>query len=276
MKIVLLTNDSIQTNGLALLLKAGGLPLVRVITVRKRRSDRNPRRSDLMRYLWRRLWSYIRTSPRTRKALRLEYLCEQEATRQLAEWIDQRLAGLEIRPVKSTITDSVNSVEVHQILEEENPDLCLVWGTGILSSKTLSIGPAFINVHTSILPHYRGTRSEFWQCYHQDFQNLGVTFHYIDKGVDTGGIIEQVHLPQEVIKEPFLLRLENTKLILNEYPRIVRSLLDRNIPDGLEQPMTVAKTYKYSDITKSKRAEVYGRLLSDDSLKQIIQKKGKS
>ena len=48
-----------------------------------------------------------------------------------------------------------------------------------------------INIHRGIAQKYRGLDSEYWAIYHEDYQNIGVTIHYIDKGLDTGDVILQ-------------------------------------------------------------------------------------
>jgi Formyl transferase len=50
---------------------------------------------------------------------------------------------------------------------------------------------ATVNVHFGISPHYRGENTIFWPLYFGDYENVGFTLHYIDKGVDTGNILAQ-------------------------------------------------------------------------------------
>ena len=55
------------------------------------------------------------------------------------------------------------------------------------------------NVHPSLLPTHRGCSSTPWAIIEGD-QITGVTFHYIDEGIDTGNIILQAAIqidPQE-------------------------------------------------------------------------------
>lgn len=49
---------------------------------------------------------------------------------------------------------------------------------------------AAINAHPSLLPKYRGPNPYFWTIRNQE-QISGVTFHLIDKGLDTGAILAQ-------------------------------------------------------------------------------------
>ncbi len=89
------------------------------------------------------------------------------------------------------ITD-INSKMGQELLRKLKPNLLLTIGGRVLKSDTIAIPKAgVINLHTSILPKYRGLASEFWALHYNDLQHIGVTVHYIDPGVDTGDIILQ-------------------------------------------------------------------------------------
>lgn len=47
----------------------------------------------------------------------------------------------------------------------------------------------FLNLHPSLLPHYRGPEPLFWQL--RDGARTGATVHYMDEGLDTGDIAAQ-------------------------------------------------------------------------------------
>jgi len=51
----------------------------------------------------------------------------------------------------------------------------------------------FLNLHPSLLPHYRGPTPLFWQL--RDGAPTGVTVHYLDEGLDTGDIAAQAAVP---------------------------------------------------------------------------------
>jgi len=49
----------------------------------------------------------------------------------------------------------------------------------------------FLNVHPSLLPHYRGPAPLFWLFQRDDQKQRGVTIHLMDQGLDTGPIVHQ-------------------------------------------------------------------------------------
>ncbi|HMK20017.1 MAG TPA: formyl transferase [Chitinophagaceae bacterium] len=89
----------------------------------------------------------------------------------------------------------VNTEEGRTLLNQLNPDLIIVNGTRIISKKTLeSIHSTFINIHTGITPAFRGVHGGYWAVATGKKGLFGTTVHYVDAGVDTGGIIEQVFI----------------------------------------------------------------------------------
>jgi folate-dependent phosphoribosylglycinamide formyltransferase PurN len=89
--------------------------------------------------------------------------------------------------------DKLSSTKGRELLQELKPDLLVVNGTRILSKKTLeSVPAAFVNIHTGITPAYRGVHGGYWSVAKGEKNFFGTTIHYVDAGVDTGDIIEQV------------------------------------------------------------------------------------
>src|SRR5436190_8093626 len=88
---------------------------------------------------------------------------------------------------KTVLTDNVNSEAAYQFLQGEAPDLVVAFATGILRKRTFKTGRlGTINVHTALLPDYRGFWPEFWQVYDKAYATTGITIHFIDEGLDTG------------------------------------------------------------------------------------------
>lgn len=90
---------------------------------------------------------------------------------------------------------SVNDSECIAAIEKLNPDVIIVIGTRIISSKVLeSTSALFINFHTGITPQYRGVHGAYWALVSNDKENCGATVHKVDKGIDTGEIIKQSNI----------------------------------------------------------------------------------
>lgn len=89
-------------------------------------------------------------------------------------------------------TKSVNSEDFRKQLLRINPDIILVGSWGEKFEKATFDIPkvAAINAHPSLLPKYRGPNPYFWVIRNQEAVS-GITFHLIDKGLDTGAILAQ-------------------------------------------------------------------------------------
>ena len=93
--------------------------------------------------------------------------------------------GLEVfQPEKIKSPDSL------KVLQSWKPDLGVVAAYGQLLSESVLSLPTHgcLNVHTSILPKYRGAAPIQWAIHDQQ-KETGVTIMKMDKGMDTGDII---------------------------------------------------------------------------------------
>jgi folate-dependent phosphoribosylglycinamide formyltransferase PurN len=106
--------------------------------------------------------------------------------------------GLDITPMPEKCyreVNSLNSEESRMLLQKLNPDLIIVNGTGIISKKTIEcVSAPFINIHVGITPMFRGVHGGYWAMATGKKDFFGATIHYVDRGVDTGGIIEQAFI----------------------------------------------------------------------------------
>ena len=93
----------------------------------------------------------------------------------------------------------VNSKECHAALQQVSPSVVIVVGTRIIKQQTLDcIEAPFINYHPGMTPKYRGMNGAYWTLANDDRDNLAVTVHLVDAGVDTGPILYQEHLEMPV------------------------------------------------------------------------------
>lgn len=110
------------------------------------------------------------------------------------------LSEKSIEEEKLNYVSSVNDLECISILKDLSPDVIIVNGTRIISSKVLeSTSALFINTHVGITPQYRGVHGAYWALVKDDKANCGVTIHKVDKGIDTGDLIKQATI--EVSKQ---------------------------------------------------------------------------
>ena len=103
--------------------------------------------------------------------------------------------------------ERVRKPEAVERIRQEEPDLIVVAAFGqILPQKLLDI-PKYgcINVHTSLLPKYRGAAPIQWAIINGE-KKSGVTIMQMDAGLDTGDILMQEELeldPKETAETLF-------------------------------------------------------------------------
>jgi hypothetical protein len=85
---------------------------------------------------------------------------------------------------------SVNSPETIELLALLKPDVVVVNGTRIISSRVLdSISCPVINTHAGLTPGYRGVHGGYWALAEGRPDEVGTTVHLVDSGIDTGRVL---------------------------------------------------------------------------------------
>ena len=102
--------------------------------------------------------------------------------------------GLDDAPFPDSVTrvPSVNGEEARAALRALDPAVVVVNGTRIIGRETLrAVDVPFLNVHAGITPAYRGVHGAYWALADGRPDLAGSTVHYVDEGIDTGGIVAQ-------------------------------------------------------------------------------------
>lgn len=195
-----------------------GIDLVGVLAIHRPAS----RRTKLKRWFDR----TFRTPKRERQVRRIEARLAQEAdkvfaekARPPAEWPATTVLKLTADPNGTDATGWLSGLEL---------DLLAVTGAPILRQPVFSL-PKYgtLNMHSSLLPAYRGTQAEFWQVTEDRLDTCGITVHFIDEGVDTGGIV--VQQPTEITSgtSPQMVRTYNLLQALQTVPEAVLRVLNK-------------------------------------------------
>lgn len=94
-----------------------------------------------------------------------------------------------------------------------------------------------INYHNSLLPKHRGMNAEAWTIFEGD-TTAGITWHLVDKGIDTGRILYQKTIP---------LHDDTTSIsLLQTQGREAKLLLAAHLPallEGKAAPMDVSEAH---------------------------------
>ncbi len=143
----------------------------------------------------------------------------------------------------------VNAVATVHWLEQHQPRLMAVAGAPILRADLLSVPRAgTLNMHSALLPRYRGTRAEFWQVHNDDLDCAGITIHYVDTSVDGGDIVARLPQNPAAGSSPWAMRAQNQLNGLQFYPETVCAVL-QGTATRAAQSGTSERAYRFSDIT---------------------------
>ena len=104
----------------------------------------------------------------------------------------------EERKIKIFSYDEIKDRKLRPALEKLNIDLLLVFAFGhIISEDLLNVAKhGSFNIHTSLLPKYRGAAPIQRSIINCD-RETGITFMKMDAGLDTGPIVKSVRFPIE-------------------------------------------------------------------------------
>jgi len=155
-------------------------------------------------------------------------------------------------------TDSVNSSHFVKYIRDNNITLLISIAIGEkFSQQTLAHIEYPLNVHSSILPRYRGVMGLFWAHLNND-DKAGVSVHKMVMNFDAGPIFGQCEFPiteQDSLHQLYLKAIKNgSKLVCEVVESIVNNKARELLPDipkdsyrSFPQP---ADTRRYTNLGK--------------------------
>ena len=90
------------------------------------------------------------------------------------------------------LSKNINHPDSVQAIQKLCPDLLIsILGNQIFKEPIINLAPkGCLNLHTALLPRYRGLMPTFWVLKNNE-KYTGVSVFYVDKGIDSGPIIVQ-------------------------------------------------------------------------------------
>jgi len=91
---------------------------------------------------------------------------------------------------------SVNHTDSLKQIKAYKPDLLIsIAGNQIFKQPLIDLAPkGCLNLHTALLPKYRGLMPSFWVLKNNE-KETGVSVFFVDKGIDSGPILVQKKMP---------------------------------------------------------------------------------
>lgn len=119
--------------------------------------------------------------------------------------------------------NDINSADNEAIIKSLKPELIVVCHFEKVLKKNIINIPLLgcINLHPSLLPHYRGLSPQHWPIINGD-DETGITVHFINEGIDTGNIILQQKIKIE--SDMHVASLQQKMLVT--YKHIVKDAIE--------------------------------------------------
>lgn len=114
---------------------------------------------------------------------------------------------------------TLNDETVQNFLKENSPRMVIFCGGGLISEKTLELsGRGVLNCHSGVLPAYRGMDTFEWALLERNYDKVGITTHFMVKGIDEGEILFVRKVKKEIINDlnkiEKFLEVEQVKLLV--------------------------------------------------------------
>ena len=133
------------------------------------------------------------------------------------------------------------------------PDVILVYGTGIVGGKVLSqVRTIALNMHTGISPYYRGCDCAFWPLHNKELHMLGATVHECVKDVDGGRIFGTAGIELHADDDLFAVFARCVDAGASLYVQKVEELLQGKLKGD---PQDLSKGVEYMAVMRDARAE---------------------
>ncbi len=161
---------------------------------------------------------------------------------------------------KRAVVTSHNGPECEQLLDEDKPDIIVVYGTRIIRQNIFSrAAKTTLNMHTGLSPYYRGDSTLFWPVYYDDPEHLGVTVHKLAESVDGGDIVYTGKVDYEPGDTEADLFAKGVKVGTELYIKAVEEALDDRIQYH-RQDLSIGREFRWIHRTVAAEHQVQANL----------------
>lgn len=145
----------------------------------------------------------------------------------------------------------INSQKTLNLLEKLEIDWILLFGTSIIKPMILKKFPTrVINLHLGLSPYYKGSGTNFFPIFYNEFESIGATIHLAVDKVDSGAILHQFR--PDCIDENDNIHSIGNKVIQKAgliFPRIVERYWLGKIILQPQKESEILKEFRLKDFT---------------------------
>ena len=116
------------------------------------------------------------------------YLEKYAKSKGIKDWDLMLLDLCNKKNMDCIFTNNINAPKIIEYIKEKEVDLLINAGGGIFKNKIINAPRlGILNNHMASLPNFRGMNVLEWSIFYN--REIGITAHFIDRGVDTGDIV---------------------------------------------------------------------------------------
>ncbi|NEV93933.1 hypothetical protein G3567_07210 [Psychroflexus sp. YR1-1] len=153
--------------------------------------------------------------------------------------------------VKPIEFGTLNSEFILQALEDYKIDFLVLFGSSIVKDKILEkFSDKVINMHLGLSPYYKGSGTNFFPAYHNEFSCIGATIHLASSKVDAGDILHQLRL--DSVEEKDSLHDLGNRIIDSGgrlFPKVIENYIKGELQPQKQRNEKGSKTFKLKDFT---------------------------
>ena len=148
------------------------------------------------------------------------------------------------RPELLQHIQGINTAAGVQAVASSSPDVLLIYGTVLVSSRVLSLATVIaLNMHTGISPYYRGADCAFWPLYNGEPEMVGATVHECTRNIDGGRIFGTARAQLRADDDVFSVFARSVIAGADLYVAKVKQLMAGEL-DGVTQNLSIGREYR--------------------------------
>lgn len=170
----------------------------------------------------------------------------------------------------------INSDSSYEAIKSFSPEIIALNATSIIKGKLLEDRQwKIINHHAGLCQYYRGSGNNVWPFMHDKLDQIGITIHYVDQGLDTGDIILQGRPDWESKDNTHTIGSKCAILGSELTNKVIEKFLNKGETPRYKQDLSEGNLCKKKDFAKEVVLEIYKRI-DNGIVSRYLEKKDRS
>lgn len=145
----------------------------------------------------------------------------------------------------------INNSRIIDGVIEQQPDLLILFGTGILGGGWITaFDQRIVNIHLGFSPYYRGSATLFWPFVNNELDKVGATVHLAASKVDAGDVLSVIKAEVSENDNYYDITNKTIRSALEQVAGISECYLNNGLV-AQKQDMSLGKVYKKKDFNET-------------------------